>query len=83
MKIFMPVIRRILPFHVCCNQPGSNPVLSLCSVDQSHLIRYPATTTHQQLTPAEQIATGVTPDYVRLSVGIEDIADIIADLEGP
>jgi O-acetylhomoserine (thiol)-lyase len=49
--------------------------------DSKSLVIHPATTTHQQLTPAEQEATGVKPDYIRLSVGIEDIEDIISDLE--
>ncbi|WP_370574722.1 O-acetylhomoserine aminocarboxypropyltransferase/cysteine synthase family protein [Methanomethylovorans sp.] len=49
--------------------------------DSKSLVIHPATTTHQQLTPEEQIATGVTPDYIRLSIGVEDIEDIIADLE--
>jgi O-acetylhomoserine (thiol)-lyase len=49
--------------------------------DSKSLVIHPATTTHQQLTPAEQEATGVTPDYIRLSIGIEDIEDIIEDLE--
>lgn len=49
--------------------------------DSKSLVIHPATTTHQQLTAEEQAATGVTPDYIRLSVGIEDIDDIIADLE--
>lgn len=49
--------------------------------DSKSLVIHPATTTHQQLTPAEQETTGVTPDYIRLSVGIEDIEDIISDLE--
>jgi O-acetylhomoserine (thiol)-lyase len=49
--------------------------------DAKSLVIHPASTTHQQLTPEEQAATGVTPDYVRLSVGIEDIRDIIADLD--
>jgi O-acetylhomoserine (thiol)-lyase len=49
--------------------------------DAKTLAIHPATTTHQQLSPEEQRATGVTPDYVRLSVGIEHIDDIIADLE--
>ena len=49
--------------------------------DAKTLIIHPASTTHQQLTEAEQAATGVTPEYVRLSVGIEDVADIIADLD--
>ncbi|AKB78479.1 O-acetylhomoserine sulfhydrylase [Methanosarcina horonobensis HB-1 = JCM 15518] len=49
--------------------------------DSKSLVIHPATTTHQQLTLEEQAATGVTPDYIRLSVGIEDIDDIISDLE--
>jgi O-acetylhomoserine (thiol)-lyase len=42
---------------------------------------HPASTTHSQLTPAQQIATGVAPEMVRLSVGIESCDDIIANLE--
>lgn len=49
--------------------------------DAKSLIIHPATTTHSQLDEAAQIATGVTPDYLRLSVGIESIGDIIADLD--
>jgi O-acetylhomoserine (thiol)-lyase len=49
--------------------------------DARTLAIHPASTTHSQLSPAEQLATGVTPGYVRLSVGIEHIDDIIADLE--
>jgi len=49
--------------------------------DAKSLIIHPATTTHSQLTPEEQAQTGVTPEYVRLSVGIEDIEDILADLD--
>lgn len=49
--------------------------------DSKSLVIHPATTTHQQLTAEEQEATGVTPDYIRLSIGIEDVTDIIADLE--
>lgn len=49
--------------------------------DAKSLIIHPATTTHSQLTPEEQAQTGVTPEYVRLSVGIEDIVDILADLD--
>ncbi|MCG8348954.1 MAG: homocysteine synthase [Chloroflexales bacterium] len=49
--------------------------------DAKSLAIHPATTTHSQLTPDEQALTGVTDDYVRLSVGIETIDDIIADLE--
>ena len=49
--------------------------------DAKSLIIHPASTTHQQLSPEEQISTGVTDDYVRLSVGLENIEDIIADLD--
>jgi OAH/OAS sulfhydrylase len=49
--------------------------------DAKSLAIHPATTTHSQLTPEEQVLTGVTDDYIRLSVGIETIDDIIADLE--
>jgi O-acetylhomoserine (thiol)-lyase len=49
--------------------------------DAKSLIIHPATTTHSQLTSEEQAQTGVTPEYVRLSVGIEDVRDIIADLD--
>ena len=42
---------------------------------------HPTTTTHSQLTEAEQAATGVRPDLVRLSVGLETIDDILADLD--
>jgi len=49
--------------------------------DAKTLVIHPASTTHQQLTEDEQAAAGVTPDMVRLSVGIEDVDDIIADLE--
>ena len=49
--------------------------------DAKSLIIHPASTTHQQLTPQEQAATGVTPDYIRLSIGIEDAEDIIEDLD--
>jgi O-acetylhomoserine (thiol)-lyase len=49
--------------------------------DAKSLIVHPASTTHQQLTKEEQAATGVTEDYIRLSVGIEDPEDIIEDLD--
>ena len=49
--------------------------------DTRSLIIHPASTTHQQLTPEEQASTGVTDDLVRLSVGIEHIDDIVADLD--
>ncbi|KAF8674527.1 O-acetylhomoserine ami [Rhizoctonia solani] len=47
--------------------------------DAKTLVIHPATTTHQQLTAEEQFASGVTPDLIRVSVGIEDISDITAD----
>jgi len=50
-------------------------------LDAKTLVIHPAGTTHQQLTPEEQITAGVTPDLVRISVGIEDIKDILADLD--
>ena len=49
--------------------------------DARSLAIHPATTTHSQLTSEEQLATGVTEDYVRLSIGIEHIDDILADLD--
>jgi O-acetylhomoserine (thiol)-lyase len=49
--------------------------------DARSLAIHPATTTHSQLSPAEQIATGVTEGYVRLSIGLEHIDDILADLD--
>ena len=49
--------------------------------DAKSLVIHPASTTHQQLSVEEQADTGVTPELVRLSVGIEDIRDIIADLD--
>ncbi|MEU6580895.1 bifunctional o-acetylhomoserine/o-acetylserine sulfhydrylase [Nocardia sp. NPDC046763] len=48
--------------------------------DVRSLVIHPASTTHSQLTPAEQLASGVTPGLVRLAVGIEGIGDILADL---
>ena len=49
--------------------------------DVRSLVIHPASTTHAQLSPEEQLATGVTPGLVRLAVGIEGIDDILADLE--
>ena len=49
--------------------------------DAKSLAIHPATTTHQQLSAEEQLATGVTPDFIRLSIGIENVTDIIADIE--
>jgi len=49
--------------------------------DAKTLVIHPATTTHQQLSDEQQIAAGVSPDFIRVSVGIEDVEDIIADLD--
>ncbi len=49
--------------------------------DTRSLVIHPASTTHRQLTPEQQTAAGAGPEVVRLSVGIEDVSDIIADLE--
>jgi len=49
--------------------------------DAKSLAIHPATTTHQQLSSEEQLATGVTPDFIRLSIGLEHVDDIIADIE--
>ncbi len=49
--------------------------------DAKTLVIHPATTTHAQLTVEEQAKAGVTPDFIRVSVGIEDVRDIIADLD--
>jgi O-acetylhomoserine (thiol)-lyase len=48
--------------------------------DAKSLAIHPATTTHQQLSSSEQLATGVTPDFIRLSIGIEHIEDILSDI---
>ncbi len=49
--------------------------------DAKSLVIHPASTTHEQLSEAEQVAAGVTSDFIRLSVGIEDREDILADLD--
>lgn len=49
--------------------------------DAKSLVIHPASTTHQQLSAEEQVASGVTADFIRLSVGIEGVEDIIADIE--
>jgi O-acetylhomoserine (thiol)-lyase len=49
--------------------------------DARSLAIHPASTTHSQLSEAEQIQAGVTPDFIRLSVGLEDVGDIIWDLD--
>jgi O-acetylhomoserine (thiol)-lyase len=69
-------------------EPGRRFIESvrLCShlaniLDAKTLVIHPASTTHSQSTPEEQLAAGVPPDLVRISVGIEDVDDIIADLD--
>ena len=49
--------------------------------DAKSLVIHPASTTHQQLTPRRAAGTGVTEDYIRLSIGIEDVEDIKADVD--
>jgi O-acetylhomoserine (thiol)-lyase len=49
--------------------------------DAKSLIIHPATTTHSQLSSEELVRAGIGPDFVRLSIGIESIEDIIADLD--
>ncbi|MEZ4485205.1 MAG: PLP-dependent transferase [Syntrophotaleaceae bacterium] len=49
--------------------------------DAKTLVIHPASTTHQQLSEEQQLATGVSPDFIRVSVGIEDIEDIVADFD--
>lgn len=49
--------------------------------DAKSLIIHPASTTHQQLSPEEQIASGISDDFIRFSVGLEDIDDILEDLD--
>jgi O-acetylhomoserine (thiol)-lyase len=49
--------------------------------DAKSLAIHPASTTHSQLTPEEQQAPGVTPDFIRLSIGIEHVDDILADID--
>ncbi len=49
--------------------------------DTKSLIIHPASTTHQQLSEVQQISTGVSKDLIRLSVGLEDVEDLKADLK--
>lgn len=49
--------------------------------DAKSLVIHPASTTHSQLAPEEQLTTGVTPDFIRLSVGLENVLDLIQDLD--
>ena len=62
---------------------NSTKLLSLLANvgDAKSLVIHPASTTHAQLSPEEQASTGVTPDFVRLSIGIETIDDILADID--
>jgi O-acetylhomoserine (thiol)-lyase len=50
--------------------------------DAKSLVIHPASTTHQQLSTDERKACGVTDDFIRLSAGIENVDDIIADIDG-
>lgn len=50
-------------------------------LDSKTLVIHPSSTTHQQLSDQEQLAAGVTPDYIRVSVGTEHIDDIIEDFD--
>ena len=49
--------------------------------DSKSLIVHPASTTHQQLSQEQQLKGGITPSMIRLSIGLEDSSDLIADLE--
>ncbi len=65
-----------------CSSPEDNPDVHLANIlDAKTLVIHPASTTHQQLSEKEQLHAGVTPDLVRISVGIETASDIMADLD--
>ena len=49
--------------------------------DARTLVLHPASTSHQQMSPEAQLAAGVTPEFVRVAVGLEHIDDIIADFD--
>ena len=49
--------------------------------DAKSLAIHPASTTHSQLSPDEQVKAGVSPDFIRLSIGIEDVEDILWDID--
>jgi O-acetylhomoserine (thiol)-lyase len=49
--------------------------------DAKSLVIHPASTTHSQLDEEAQLATGVSPDFIRVSVGLETVSDLIADLD--
>jgi O-succinylhomoserine sulfhydrylase len=79
----------LLSFEVPGGQPGSWAFINGLRLvsnttnigDTKSMITHPATTTHGRLTEAEKRSAGVTPNLVRLSVGLEDVGDITADLE--
>ena len=79
----------LVGFGIKGGQPAAVKFIESCKLfshlanigDAKSLVIHPASTTHEQLSPQEQLAAGVTPDYIRLSIGIEDIEDIIADLD--
>ncbi|MEX0323379.1 MAG: PLP-dependent transferase, partial [Puniceicoccaceae bacterium] len=61
---------------------GMNLFSHLANIgDAKSLAIHPASTTHSQLTEEQQVASGVTPDFIRLSIGIEDKQDLIEDLD--
>jgi len=63
-------------------RPGTQVDVTVSSVgDAKSLVIHPASTTHAQLTAEEQKETGVTADYIRLSIGIENVEDIKQDLD--
>ena len=49
--------------------------------DAKTLVIHPASTTHSNMTQKEQIESGITPDFIRMSVGIEDVDDLIYDID--
>ena len=49
--------------------------------DAKSLVIHPASTTHSNMTAEEQLEGGITPDFIRMSVGIEDAEDLIADID--
>ncbi len=78
----------LVGFGIKGGQPAAVKFIESCQLfshlanigDAKSLVIHPASTTHEQLSAQEQQAAGVTPDFVRLSVGIEEIDDILADL---
>jgi len=61
---------------------NSNLLSHLANIgDAKSLVIHPASTTHQQLTADEQLETGVTPDYIRLSIGLENVEDLKEDID--